>query len=202
MNHVSILIPHYADLKANFTLDLVGLMACFPEERDLIVQLERSSGSILPELRQGLALKALQNESTHALFLDCDMRFPPDALLQLLKRDRAIVGANYTQRNPPHRPTASKNDKRLSSLGRSGIEEVDTVGFGCCLIETQVIARMETPLFMFGYNKRREEFVGEDVFFFKQARSLGFKTFVDHDLSQEVRHIGEVELDCDMSAVG
>ena len=202
MKKVAICIPHYGDLKPNFTLDLFGLLGEFPNDRQLEVSLHRVSSSILLQGRHDLARMALAEEADYALFLDADMRFPRDSLLRLLHHNKPIIGANYTQRNPPHQPTASKDNKRLSSLGRSGIQEVDTVGFGVCLIATDVFRKVAKPWFMFGYNPRVDDYVGEDVYFFAKAKAAGFPAFVDHDLSQDVRHIGEVELDVDMSAIG
>lgn len=76
------------------------------------------------------------------------------------------------------------------------------MGFGVCLISTEVFKKTKKPWFMFGFNPRADDYVGEDVFFFARAKEAGFTAFVDHDLSQDVRHIGEVELDVDMSAIG
>lgn len=204
MKHVTLCIPCYGEWKADFCMDVIALFGEFPEtQANLIgIGIEYVRSSMLPQARQMLAQTAVLRESTHALFLDTDMRFPKDTILRLLKHDKDIVGANYTQRIQPHQPTACKGDKRLSSLGRSGLEEVDGLGFGVCMIKTEVLAKMELPLFMFGYRAKTNEFVGEDIWFFNRARDKGFKVFVDHDLSQEVRHIGEVELDVDMSAIG
>jgi len=202
MRKVGICIPHYGDWKPNFCLDLIGILSNLPPERDLEVQVFRVSSSILLQARQDLAKMTLLSGCDYALFLDVDMRFPSDSLLRLLARDKAIVGANYTQRNPPHRPTASKANQRVSSLGKSGVQEVDTIGFGVCLIRTEVFRSLEMPWFMFGYNPNIGDFVGEDVFFFARAKEAGFPCFVDHELSQDVRHIGEVELDIDMGSIG
>ncbi len=202
MPHVAICIPSYGDWKPNFCMDVIRLISCLPEDRNTSVELFWEASTILLQGRQDLADQAIRCGATHALFLDTDMRFPSDALLRLLARDKPIIGANYTQRRPPHTATASKDNKRVSSRGRSGIAEVDALGFGVCLIDTSVLKSMRKPWFMFGYRASDGDFVGEDVFFFARAKEAGFQAFIDHDLSQDVRHIGEVELDADMSAIG
>jgi len=36
-------------------------------------------------------------------------------------------------------------------------------------------------------------YVGEDIYFCKLAQAHGFKVWVDHDLSKDVKHIGKME---------
>jgi hypothetical protein len=36
-------------------------------------------------------------------------------------------------------------------------------------------------------------FVGEDIYFCKLAQAHGFKVYIDHDLSKEVRHTGTMD---------
>ena len=36
-------------------------------------------------------------------------------------------------------------------------------------------------------------FIGEDMYFCREAQKAGFKVYIDHDLSKQVRHIGVLE---------
>jgi len=158
------------------------------------------SGSLVPKQREALVLEVLTSapDYTHTLWLDTDMRFPADTLLQLLARQQRIVGANYVERRPPFSPIAfpnlEKSNARLFTRPEdTGLESVQALGFGCVLVETAVFRKLPRPWFCMGWAKAIEEFVGEDVFFCETARRNGETVYVDHDLSQRISHIGTME---------
>lgn len=136
-------------------------------------------------------------KATHILFIDSDMRFPPDTLERLLAHKKDIIGCNARSRTEDTW-VARKDDKSISSEGRKGIQEVDTLGFGIILIDLKVFTsklRAVPPnCFAQPFNNYNGLFVGEDIYFCTVARDKGWKIWVDHDLSQEVKHIGQVEL--------
>jgi len=151
--------------------------------------------TILPQGRQTLAenaLKAGYGAITHLLWIDSDMKFPPDTLLRMLRRDEKLVGANYPTRRPPHKPTARHGDGSpvRTTPDSSGLEKVDRMGFGLLWMAREVIAGMERPFFDYQYRGPELDWTGEDSYFFAKARALGFEAYVDHDLSKEVLHVG------------
>jgi hypothetical protein len=153
--------------------------------------------------RNDLAVMALEQEATHILYLDDDMRFPPWALEQLLARKTDIVAANYTTRKMPIRPVTLNNidwedgsnpsDVVWSPEGATGLQEVDALGGGVLLVDTDVFVKLEYPFFEQWYDRKRLRNVGEDVDFCKKAQNAGYKVYIDHDLSHHVRHIGVIE---------
>jgi hypothetical protein len=163
------------------------------------------AGCYVASNRNDLAVMALEQEATHILFLDDDMRFPPWALEHLLMRQQPIVGANYTTRKFPIRPVTLRNidwtptpecepsDMVWTAPGATGMEEVDAVGGGVLLIDTDVFVKVKYPFFEQWYDSNRLRAVGEDVDFCKKARDAGYPVLIDHDLSHYVRHIGELE---------
>lgn len=167
--------------------DLVYLMRATPS-----AQFSIAFGTLLSNLRAQLAQAALRLNADHLLFIDSDMRFPPDTLDRLLARDCAIVGANCTSRTQ-NRPTARRGASSVSSAGKTGIEAVDVLGFGVTLINTQVFRVLTEPWFAMPWDGTKH--VGEDVYFCREARAAGFKIMVDHDLSHGVRHVGAIELE-------
>lgn len=145
--------------------------------------------------RNDLVETAKEQGCTHLLWLDDDMRFPKDTLIRLLKHKTDIVGANYSKRTIPPSPTAVKRvydpPERLYTRREStGLEEVEGIGFGAVLIGMWVFDSIEYPWFENYRNRERSEWIGEDVDFCMKARTAGWKIFVDHDLSQQVGHLG------------
>jgi len=142
---------------------------------------------------------ALKHDYNFILFLDSDMRFPRNTLLRLLARNEVIVGANYSTRANPVKPVTFRDDEdpdgRVYTEADSvGLEEVASVGFGCVLIDLDVFRALSRPWFNFEWDPKARNFTGEDVFFCRRARKeLGQKVFIDHDLSHEIKHVGEWE---------
>jgi len=180
--------PTRGEVLATFTSDLIQLLKYSPE-----AQWATCVGSYIPNNRIALVNQAIG--ASHILFIDSDMRFPPDTLERLLKHKKDIVGANCRQRTQDQW-TATKNGKFVSSS--KGLEEVDTLGFGVTLIDMNVftgkLRKLPEPWFAMPYHTQDKKLVGEDVYFCTVAKENGFKIWVDHDLSQEVKHTGSVEL--------
>lgn len=179
-------------VRASFALDL-ALLYGYTTQACVECAVVQSRGTILPQQRAELAAKAIEYGATHLLFVDSDMRFPKDALIQLYNRRRPIVGANYVRRRHPALPTAEKGPKDFlyTEPESNGLVEVLRMGLGLCLIETHVFQAMSAPWFSIGFSGHG--YVGEDVFFCAKAREAGFSLYVDQTLSQSVRHAGELD---------
>lgn len=178
---ITICTPTRDDVDAGFAMSLAYLMRSYTDS-NFIVML----GTLLPNLRQGLVKQAMSIGSSHVLFIDSDMSFPPYTLHQLMRADKDIIGANCVQRTQDEW-TARKDGHFVSSLNKTGIEQVDTLGFGVTLIKMKVFETVERPWFNTPYDGEKHE--GEDVSFCRKARDAGFKIFIDHDLSQEIGHV-------------
>ncbi len=172
-------------LYAGFTFDLVQLTRESPDAFFSVVQ-----GTLLPNLRELLVETAIVQKASHVLFIDSDMRFPSHTLEILKGYDKDIVGVNCKQRTQDAW-TARKEGEFISSVGKSGLEEVDTLGMGVTLIKTSVFEKIPKPWFSTPWDGKKH--IGEDVYFCSNAREHGFKVFADHDLAQLVRHAGLVE---------
>ena len=168
-------------------------------EEDLTIKITNKRGSLLVDSREQLVESALQQGATHILFLDSDMKFPEDALHRLFSRNEPIVAANYVQRCLPTRPNAiSMMDMPLQTKEDStGIEQVKSTGFGVILVRAEVFDAMPRPWFdTYWYTNEdtgKRNIIGEDVYFCHKANHAGYKTYIDHDLSKEVSHIGTME---------
>jgi len=153
--------------------------------------------------RQALANTVIENNADIVLWLDSDMRFPPDTLARLLERDEDIVGINYSGRSVPVDFVAIKTmvpaEKCITSPEATGLEEVEAIGFGAVLMRTSVLRTLHDPTgekgpwFSFRWRPEIKSMVGEDVYFCEVVREAGHKIYVDHDLSKECAHIGTLE---------
>lgn len=149
-----------------------------------------ASGSGIAELRNLLAKQALDyEETTHILFVDDDQMFPADSIHQLAKHDLPIVAANIVRKESNPRTNAKKigsTDCVYTLPDSTGLEEVDFVGTGMMLIKREVFEKLEKPYFFYDVVNN----VGEDVNFCRKAKEAGYKIFIDHDLSKQVKHVG------------
>lgn len=192
---IAISIPSHGQMECDFVLNVSQLMSrtaqALPEA---IIRMHTVSSSMLLQNRFTLVQMAKEQGCTHMLWLDDDHTFPEDALVRLLAHDKDIVGANYVTRKTPYVPVACVDgNKRLFSHGKNGLQQADHIGLGVCLTRMSVFERLKEPYFYFGWSPKAKEFIGEDVWFFREARAAGMDLWVDHDLSNEVGHIGSIE---------
>lgn len=198
MNRVIITYPARDIVSTGFSLDLAGL--CANRLADTSLQIFTSKGTIVCEQRIDLARWATSSGASHIFWIDSDMRFPKDALQRLLAHDKPIVAANYPTRRIPVSSTA-KNYIETKDIWQAvdtkpestGLEEVTGCGMGLMLTDARIFAKLDEPWFTFPWNQEKKMHHGEDIYFCMNAKSKGFPTLIDHDLSKEVRHVGDFE---------
>jgi len=79
--------------------------------------------------------------STHMLFIDADMGFPPDLVSDMILFDEPVVGTIYRQRKEPV-SWAGSGTGASQTERRGNFMLVEGVGFGCTLIRRDAIAKM------------------------------------------------------------
>ncbi len=196
MTTVALCIPSGDRWHAGFAMDVAKLTGYTPtQDPTLALAILNVKGSILPQVRATLAQQALAVGADYLFWLDSDMRFPKDTLLRLLAHQQNVVGGNYPTRQPPILPTAhNANGPVYTDEVAKGLVPVDRLGFGCVLVKQEVFATMERPWFAFGYARSDDGYVGEDYYWFQKAREKGYTIWLDHDLSQDLLHLGEIPL--------
>jgi hypothetical protein len=163
------------------------------------ISLKIMQGTIIQNQRADLCLDAMREGCSHILFIDSDMTFPQDMVQRLLKHDVDIVAANCARRRMPTGPTAQNYDENgvrtmvYTMPDSTGLEEVGSIGTGIMLIKKEVFHNMSEPWFDMPWQTGKRGYMGEDVFFCKKAQELGFKVYIDHDVSKEIGHIGTFE---------
>lgn len=191
---VMVVVPAQDQVATGFMYDLVRLIAFMSHpESGVDINLTVSRGTLLPRQRESLVKAALDWKATHILWLDSDMRFPKETLLQLLSHNKPIVGTVYSSRRAPFVPTAAYPDESLIYLDdeSTGLVEAGRIGFGCVLTEISVFEKIPEPWFMIGFSRKVNDYMGEDVYFCQVAQQAGYQVLVDLDLSKELKHLGE-----------
>jgi len=160
-------------------------------ERELIMNHQvptflRSWDMPLPMSRNYLTEAALKLEWTHALLLDDDVILPEGSLKKLIDLNTDIAIMDY----PMH---TMKNGKHVGTTVTDKDKSIAWSGLGSVLVKREVFEKMPQPWFVFtnykisrddsgnigffgGQEDGQNKFSGgEDVYFYLQARKLGFK---------------------------
>lgn len=187
---VMLAMPCGEMVHADFAYDLARMVGYTQMVRpSTTLLLYHIKGTYLPRARAALANEAVAQGCTHLLWLDSDMRFPKDTLLRLLAHGQPIVAANYSTRQPPFLPTALDMQCQPVFEGE-GLTDVRVCGMGVMLTACEVFEKMGKPHFALGYNRKDDDYAGEDTYFCEQARKAGYRVLVDWRLSGEVGHCG------------
>lgn len=196
---LGVCIPTRDTWKANFgqslAMNMAAVWSLLPQGTELGVKtFNKTQSSIVHTARNDLVREALESECTHILFLDDDMMFPMNTFAAMLNADKDIIAANCVTKEFPPRTTANKigGGKVYTTRKATGLEEVESVGTAVMMTKREVFEALEKPYFDNEWIDAEEnKFTGEDRYFCHKAREAGFKIWIDHDLSKEVKHIGE-----------
>jgi len=202
--HVVVGVPSGADWSADFGMSLAVMMSYAAQVqlgfdvRTQQVQVVNVKGSILPQLRENVVLTARKLKADYLLFIDSDMVFPRDTLHQLISHNQLVVAANCPTKKIPSTPTARTLSEEVVggdpvySTGRAGLQRVWRVGTGVMLIKLSIFNAMPQPWFGIRWDEGREEYVGEDWAFCDNISKRNVPIFVDHKLSQQIGHVGQL----------
>lgn len=165
------------------------------------VQLTYQEGSVLSEARQK-AMRRCYDEGCDWIFsVDSDMRFPVNTIEGMKAHNLPVVAANCSRRKRPISPIARRTSAWIHQDDEAtqvvypdrnvtGVERVETVGFGVILIRRDVLDEIEWPWFDTPWQPEQERHVGEDIFFCGRCYEAGIPIHIDHDLSWAVKHLG------------
>lgn len=126
------------------------------------------------------------SDVTGILWVDADMRVPPEAFMKLLDTGHDLVSGLYFQREPPYWPNAYKLDvstmkfRKVKDYPEGVIAPYFAFGFGICYTSAKVINALPEDPFNFGE-------LSEDIGFCKMAFQKGFIPHVDFGL--QCRHL-------------
>lgn len=152
------------------------------------------NGSCLSILRQAFVDEMIADGFTHWLSLDDDMTFPMDIVDRLIAHDRDVVSCNARYKTEEIKGSCQGMDgKPINTNGKTGIEELKTMGGAIFLARVEVFKDIPKPHFQVLWSPVHQNYVGEDVHFATLLRINGVKLWADHDVSRDITHIGEKE---------
>lgn len=152
-------------------------------------------GYTIAENRNYLAVKALNNNSDFLFMADDDMIFPPDTLDKLVANDKDIVGVAYHPRSETGQIVKFLDETHAIKLEQSNDPKYKTTfechatGTGIILIKTEVFRKTPRPWFAFEYHPTGQCKLGEDWYFCREAKKVGFKVWCDPTIP--IGHIGD-----------
>jgi glycosyltransferase involved in cell wall biosynthesis len=185
-------------MEVGTAFDLARMVNHIARNTEHEVNLYTSMGTLIFDQRNNMVESALEEGADYVLFIDADMRFPKDTLERLIAHGKGIIGVNATTRSVPVKATAKTleidedgtcNWKQISSKNKTGIEQADGIGCGVMLISKETLNAIPKPWFFFELLPENK-LLGEDIYFCIKAKDVGIDTFIDHDLSQEIGHVG------------
>lgn len=154
-------------------------------------------GSILPNLRLDLVQHARDSKASHLLFIDTDQTYPKDTLHRMIKADKDVVACNIATKVIPSQPTARLYDpanlssgKRVYNTPGKGLEKIWRVGCGVMLIRMKIFDRLGDDVWGNEFKPSARRYQGEDWAFCEACERAHIDVWIDHDLSEEVKHWG------------
>lgn len=194
---VVIAVPCSDYMPADTAFDLVRLANYTLAHRpDLTVRLYHMKSTLIADGRHNLVVAARKAKADWILWLDSDMRFPPDALVRLLTHGEHAVAAGYATRRAPCEPVAEKvgEGRVYPTVDAEGLVAIDWVGMGCMLTHVETCFPLDhLPWFAIGWNPKLGGYSGEDVYFCRQLKKRGIPLYLDLKLTNETAHIGTFE---------
>lgn len=96
--------------------------------------------SLIPRGRNNLMAKMMSNQaSTHFMFIDADIRFQPESILQMIAYDKEVIGGLYPKKSLPINYVI--NLKPQVTV-QGDIYTVDTMGTGFLLFKRSVYEKL------------------------------------------------------------
>jgi hypothetical protein len=176
-------------------VSLVGYVANDPPKTEFAMRVATATGSNWIENREVLGKRAIDEGFTHLCFIDDDMVFDPSVVPMLLEHIHAgkdAVCVNYLVKQAEKLFVSKRLDgsEAVTTQESTGLEEIAGSGFGVSIMNVDILRKMPRPWFMPTWNPETERPSTEDLPFWRRAREMGFKLWLDHDASKRVAHLG------------
>lgn len=173
-------------------------LAQFLTELRIVNKCFFSPGTLIADQRHQLVMSAYEWKATHVLFIDSDMQFKPEFVLDLLEFDEDVVGAGYSKRVEPFITTAWHKiddwntwvDVRKQEYSHI---KVECMALGFCLIKMSVFDRLQLPWFNIEFHKtgpNMGEYTGEDIHFFRRCLAENVDVWLDVAVTAQLGHLG------------
>jgi len=128
--------------------------------------------------------------------VDSDIVLPANTLTKFFNHNVDMVSGVYIQRKPnteileiyKHNSHGGVSNVSMQDITPYGLHEIDACGFGCVLIKSDVIKKIQYPQFVYTSAVDHAGTISEDIYFCKKAKDQGVKIHVDSTVV--CNHIG------------
>lgn len=139
--HLHIGIPCYGGMVSEPTMTSFLRFVLLAQQVGLNWSLDTMvNESLIPRGRNNLMAKMMTNQTaTHFMFIDADIRFQPESILQMMAYDKEVIGGLYPKKSLPINYVI--NLKPQVTV-QGDIYTVDTMGTGFLLFKRQVYEKL------------------------------------------------------------
>lgn len=162
------------------------------EEHIVVANFKKDPTKNYATSRTEIVEKALAKNYKWLMFIDSDIFIPEDAITRLMSHGKDIVTGVYWMKTNPPQPVVFEEigDGPIWNIEpKDELQEIGGAGLGCTLINLDVFRKFKEkgiPFFDQDWvyenptTKRRIQIaIGEDHWFFHNARELGYKVWMD-----------------------
>ena len=192
---VAVGIPSGDLIHADFAMCLVNLTLT-SVYNGIQVAIINQKSSVIEMGRAKLVDSAKDINADYLLFLDSDMMFPPNLLVELLNQQKSenkkVICCDAVRRRAPFTQVVkdmkgkpidyNANPQRLIEV-KAGTSAVQ-------LIDMSVFDLVKRPYFLVTWNNEEQEYLGEDFYFTQRLKKHGIPMYCDTFLSRQIVHIG------------
>lgn len=181
---ITVGIPSYDHIKTECVMSLVALAM----NSDLPLHFVFNQGIYIDYNRNQLVTAAIENGSTHLMFIDSDIAFPTDGISRLLAHDKDIVGGYYNTRRG-NIPVRILKDGHITvpDTVPSEMFRCHVLPTGFMLIRLAALEKLAPPYFATITHTKGT--IGEDVVFCKNATDAGIEIYCDPTI--KLGHVGK-----------
>ena len=217
--HLHIGIPCYGGMVSEPTMTSFLRFVLLAQQAGLNWSLDTMvNESLVTRARNNLMAKMMTNTAaTHFMFIDADIRFQPESILQMIACDKEVIGGLYPKKALPVNYVINlKPETKI----QGDIFTVDTTGTGFLLFKRQVYEKMiaqfpETkyvddvglgkqyePMMYSIFDckiDQRGHYLSEDWLFCRRWQDMGGEIWVHSKVL--LNHIGHYEFQGDLSKI-
>jgi hypothetical protein len=139
--HLHIGIPCYGGMVSEPTMTSLLRFILMAQRAGLNWSLDTMvNESLVTRARNNLMAKMMTNDkATHFMFIDADIRFQPESILQMIACDKDVIGGLYPKKSLPVNYVINlKNETKI----QGDIFTVDTMGTGFLMFKREVYTKL------------------------------------------------------------
>lgn len=217
--HLHIGIPCYGGMVSEPTMTSFLRFVLLAQQAGLNWSLDTMvNESLVTRARNNLMAKMMTNEkATHFMFIDADIRFQPESILQMIACDKEVIGGLYPKKALPVNYVINlKPETKI----QGDIFTVDTMGTGFLLFKRQVyekliaahpdakyvddvgLGKQFEPMMYSIFDCKIDErghYLSEDWLFCRRWQDLGGEIWAHSKVL--LNHVGHYEFQGDLSKI-